>query len=60
MITSVIKKRWENAAAELMRSGRLDRKIYEDVVSALAQMEMSPETPETERPPEPSINLIRR
>ena len=48
MISPVIKKKWEDAAAELVRRGRLDPKVYEDVVSALAQMTASPDTSESE------------
>jgi len=36
-ITSEIRKRWEEIAAELVRRKRLDPNIYEEVVSTLAR-----------------------
>jgi len=41
MIASEIKKRWEGITTELVRRKRLDPKVYDEVVSTLAQIDVT-------------------
>ena len=46
MIASEIKKRWDKVRVELVRRKRLDPKVYEEVVSTLAQINLPEESPQ--------------